>query len=50
MLVGAPDEREKTMIGKLWARTSGNVFLTVEKMKHGLDPAEQMRAGIADPP
>ena len=26
------------------SRTTGNVFLTVEKMKHGLDPAGQMRA------
>lgn len=44
--VGAPEEREKTTIGKLWARTTGNLFITVQEMKHGLDPAAQMRAEI----
>jgi type III restriction enzyme len=46
MLVGGPDEREKTLIGQLWARTTSNIFLTVEKMKHGQDPAAQMQNAI----
>ena len=45
-LVGGPDAREKTLIGHLWARTTGNVFATVERVKHGLDPGDQMRAAI----
>lgn len=47
-LVGAPDEREKTLLGNLWARQTGNVFATVQKMLHGRDVAAQLRAAIAE--
>jgi type III restriction enzyme len=46
-LVGAPDAKEKSMLGNLWARTTGGVFVMVEKMKHGMDPTEQLRMAIA---
>ena len=45
-LVGAPDEREKTAIGHLWARTAGGMFASVEKMKHGIDVAGQLRNAV----
>lgn len=45
-LVGAPEAREKAMLGTLWARTTGNLFVMVEKAKHGLDPAGQLRAAL----
>lgn len=44
--IGAPEEREKTTIGTLWARTTGNLFLTVKQKKHGLGPVDQMRSAI----
>lgn len=47
-LMGAQDEREKTLTGKLWAKTSGNLFATIEYMKHGIDMGEQMRTVIAE--
>ncbi|MFW2545466.1 DEAD/DEAH box helicase [Primorskyibacter sp. 2E107] len=43
-LVGAPEAREKDRIGRLWAKTTGNVFLMVRKMAHGVDAGGQMRA------
>ena len=46
MLAGAPEAREKDMIGRLWGRTTGNFFLTVQKMKNGLGPLEQMQAAL----
>lgn len=47
-LLGAPDEREKTLLGTLWARETGNVFATVQKMLHGIDVAGQLRNAIAE--
>lgn len=41
------DTRNKTQIGDCWAKASGHVYATVEKLKHGLGMAEQMRAAIA---
>ena len=49
-LMGAPDEREKTLLGELWARQTGNVFATVQKMLHGQDAATQMRAAVRPKP
>ena len=49
-LIGAPDEKEKTMLGHLWARKSGNVFITAQKMLHGVDVAGQIRHAIATAP
>jgi type III restriction enzyme len=46
-LIGAPDEREKTLLGTLWARKTGNVFATVQKMLHGVDVEGQLRNAIA---
>ena len=43
-LVGAPEAREKNAIGRLWAETTGNVFVMVRRMKHGRDVTEQLRA------
>ena len=45
-LVNAPDAKEKALIGELWARRTGNVFVTVQKVLHGMDAAAQMRAAI----
>jgi len=45
-LVGAPDEREKTLLGELWARKTGNVFVTAQRMLHGVDVAGQLRNAI----
>lgn len=47
-LVGAPDEKEKTLLGNLWARKSGNVFVTAQRMLHGVDVAGQIRQAIAN--
>jgi len=46
-LIGAPEAREKDAIGRIWARTTGNVFLMVRKVAHGVDMAEQMRHAVA---
>jgi type III restriction enzyme len=46
-LVGAPEAREKDRIGKLWANTTGNVFLMVRKIAHGVDAGGQMRRAIS---
>ncbi|MDO5703911.1 MAG: DEAD/DEAH box helicase family protein [Paracoccus sp. (in: a-proteobacteria)] len=40
------DTRNKTQIGTCWARASGNVYATIEKLQHGVGMAEQMRAAI----
>ena len=45
-LVGAPEAREKDIVGKIWARTTGNVFLMVRKVAHGVDMAGQMRFAL----
>ncbi len=45
-LVGAPEAREKDTIGRIWARTTGNVFLMVRKMAHGIDMTGQLRAAV----
>ncbi|WP_414896861.1 DEAD/DEAH box helicase family protein [Rhodovulum sp. YEN HP10] len=46
-LVGAPEAREKDRIGRLWARTTGNVFLMVRQVAHGVDAGGQMRAAVS---
>lgn len=46
-LVTAEEAREKNILGQLWARTTGNVFLMVEKAKHGLSPVQQMQGAIS---
>jgi type III restriction enzyme len=49
-LIGAPDEREKTLLGKLWARKTGNVFATVRKALDGVGFEGQLRNAVAGPP
>jgi type III restriction enzyme len=46
-LIGAPEAREKDAIGRIWARTTGNVFLMVRNIAHGAGPEDQMRAALA---
>ena len=48
-LVGAPDEREKTLLGELWARNTGNLFITAQKMRHGIDVSGQLRSALQSP-
>lgn len=45
-LVTAQEAREKDMLGRLWARRTGNLFLTVRRMQHGIDPKSQMLNAI----
>ena len=45
-LVTAQEAREKEIIGRRWAEKTGNVFLTVRRMQHGAEPAEQMQRAI----
>lgn len=45
-LVGAPEAREKDRIGRLWANTTGNVFIMVRAMAHGVDVAGQLRNAV----
>ena len=40
------DTRNKTQIGACWAKASGNVYATVEKLKHGVGMADQMRGAL----
>lgn len=40
------DTRNKTQIGDCWARASGHVYATIEKVRHGLEMPDQMRAAI----
>jgi len=46
-LIGAPEAREKDAIGRIWARTTGNVFLMVRRVAHGVEMADQMRNSVA---
>lgn len=46
-LVSAQDAREKDTIGRLWAKTTGNVFTMVRRMAHGVDVAGQLREAIS---
>ena len=46
-LIGAPEAREKDAIGRIWARTTGNVFLMVRNIAHGAGMEDQMRAALA---
>tara|TARA_R110002124_G_scaffold287273_1_gene472177 strand:+ start:2029 stop:4710 length:2682 start_codon:yes stop_codon:yes gene_type:complete len=45
-LVTAEEAREKDILGRLWAKTTGNLFLMVQKISHGKTMGEQMRAAI----
>ncbi|UWR92637.1 DEAD/DEAH box helicase family protein [Phaeobacter inhibens] len=45
-LVGAPEAREKDMIGRVWAKTTGNVYLTVRKVSHGVDVPGQLQNAL----
>lgn len=45
-LIGAPEAREKDAIGRIWARTTGNVFLMVRRADHGLDMSGQMKNAL----
>ncbi len=45
-LVTAQEAREKDIIGRRWAETTGNAFLTVRRMQRGAGPAEQMQHAI----
>ena len=45
-LIGAPEAREKDAIGRIWARTTGNVFLMVRRVDHGLDMSDQMKNAL----
>lgn len=40
------DTRNKTQIGQCWARASGHIYATIEKLKHGADMADQMREAV----
>jgi len=46
-LIGAPEAREKNAIGKIWARTTGNVFLMVQRVAHRVRISDQMRGAIS---
>jgi type III restriction enzyme len=46
-LIGAPEAREKNAIGMIWARTTGNVFLMVQRVAHGVGMSDQMRNAIS---
>ena len=39
--------RETDLLGKLWARRTGNVYLTVRRVHHGLGPQDQMLGALA---
>lgn len=45
-IVGAPEAKEKDLVGRLWARRTGNVFLTVVKDQGGSDPGQQLTAAL----
>ena len=45
-LATAQEAREKDMLGRLWAKQTGNVFLTVRKMQHGIGVQDQMLNAI----
>ena len=45
-LVGAPEAREKERIGKLWAKATGNAFVMVRRMAHGLGATGQMASAL----
>lgn len=45
-LVTALDAREKNVLGHLWAERTGNLFLMVRKMQHGVDALGQMQAVV----
>ena len=45
-LVTAQEAHEKDLIGRLWAKKTGNIFLTVRRHLHGANPAEQMQHAI----
>lgn len=40
------DSREKRAIGDVWEKAGGGLFLMVEKMKHGLDMRDQLKAKL----
>lgn len=42
----ATNENNKTQVGVCWTKASGHVYATVEKVKHGMGMAEQMRQAI----
>ena len=46
-LIGAPEAREKNAIGMIWARTTGNVFLMVRKVAHGVGMTDQMKNAVS---
>lgn len=46
-LATASKARETDLLGKLWARRTGNVYLTVRKVHHGLGPQDQMLGALA---
>ena len=48
-LATAQDAREKDLLGRLWAERSGNLFLTVRRVQHGIDPQEQMLNAVQPP-
>lgn len=45
-LATAQDAREKDMLGRLWAKQTGNLFLTSRKMQHGIGVQDQMLNAI----
>ena len=45
-LVTALEAREKNLLGHLWAQQTGNLFLMVRKMQHGVDALGQMQAVV----
>lgn len=38
---------EKYAIGKIWARSTGNLFLMVQRVTHGAGMSDQMRGAIS---
>ncbi|WP_157933020.1 hypothetical protein [Roseovarius salinarum] len=44
--IGAPEAREKDAIGRICARTTGNVFLMDRRPDHGVDMSGQMRKAL----
>ena len=45
-LLGAPEAREKDAISTIWARTTGNVFIMVRRVDHGVDMSGQMKNAL----
>lgn len=46
-IVGAPEAREKDLVGRLWAARTGHLFLMVTRDAQGQGPSDQIRTAVA---